>query len=271
MPELPEVETTRRGVAPQLEGATVQHVIVREARLRWPIPPELAANLAGRRVRSVSRRAKYLLLDFEHGTLIVHLGMSGSLRFVAPGTPPEKHDHVDIVLGQTVLRYRDPRRFGAMLWQQGPAEAHPLLASLGPEPLSDAFDGGVLFAASRRKGSAIKLMIMDNHVVVGVGNIYANESLFYAGLHPARAANSLSREECDRLATEIKAVLARAIDAGGSTLRDFMDAKGKPGYFQQSYKVYGRRELPCHDCGTLIMEIRQGQRSTCFCPHCQPL
>lgn len=271
MPELPEVETTRRGVAPQLEGATIREVIVREGRLRWPIPPELPALLADRRVRSVSRRAKYLLVDFEHGTLIVHLGMSGSLRFVAPGTMPEKHDHVDIVLGQTVLRYRDPRRFGAMLWQQGPAEAHPLLASLGPEPLSAAFDGNVLYQASRRKGSAIKLLIMDNHVVVGVGNIYANESLFYGGIHPARAANSLSREECDRLAAEIKAVLARAIEAGGSTLRDFIDAKGKPGYFQQSYKVYGRRELPCHDCGTLICEIRQGQRSTCFCPHCQPV
>lgn len=271
MPELPEVETTRRGVAPQLEGATVHDVIVREARLRWPIPPELPALLAGRTVRSVSRRAKYLLVDFEHGTLIVHLGMSGSLRFVAPDTPPEKHDHVDIVLGQTVLRYRDPRRFGAMLWQQGPLEAHPLLARLGPEPLSDAFDGQRLFEASRRKGSAIKLLIMDNHVVVGVGNIYANESLFHAGIHPARAANSLRREECDRLAAEIKSVLARAIEAGGSTLRDFMDAKGKPGYFQQSYKVYGRRELPCHDCGTLICEIRQGQRSTCYCPHCQPM
>lgn len=270
MPELPEVETTRRGVAPLLDGATIRQLIVRQPALRWPVPPDLAANLAGRTVRRVYRRAKYLLADFDHGTLIIHLGMSGSLRFVPPGTPPDKHDHIDIDLGETVLRYRDPRRFGAMLWQQGPAEAHPLLASLGPEPLSEAFDGGALFEAIRRRGSAIKLVIMDNHVVVGVGNIYANESLFYAGLHPARAANSLRREECDRLAAEIKAVLTRAIEAGGSSLRDFIDAKGKPGYFQQSYKVYGRRDLPCHDCGALIREIRQGQRSTCFCPHCQP-
>ena len=270
MPELPEVETTCRGIAPQLDGATILSVTVRETRLRWPIPPDLAANLGGRTVRSVSRRAKYLLVDFDHGMLIMHLGMSGSLRFVTPDSPPEKHDHVDINLGKTVLRYRDPRRFGAILWQQGPVLAHPLLASLGPEPLSDDFNGDMLFDAMRRKGSAIKLVIMDNHVVVGVGNIYANESLFYAALHPERPANSLTREECSRLAAEIKSVLARAIEAGGSTLRDFMDAKGKPGYFQQSYKVYGRREQPCHDCGSLIREIRQGQRSTCFCPHCQP-
>lgn len=270
MPELPEVETTCRGIAPLLLHATIRDVIVRDARLRWPVPPDLAANLAGRRVLGISRRAKYLLVDFEHGTLILHLGMSGSLRFVAPGTPPEKHDHVDIDLGQTVLRYRDPRRFGAILWQQGPVEAHPLLAKLGPEPLSYAFDGAVLQQALRRRGSAIKLAIMDNHVVVGVGNIYANEALFHAGIHPARAANGLSSEECARLAAEIKAVLARAIDAGGSTLRDFVDARGKPGYFQQSYMVYGRRDLPCHICGSLIRELRQGQRSSCFCPHCQP-
>ncbi|MDC7696813.1 bifunctional DNA-formamidopyrimidine glycosylase/DNA-(apurinic or apyrimidinic site) lyase [Vogesella indigofera] len=270
MPELPEVETTCRGIAPLLLHATIRGVTVREARLRWPVPPDLAANLAGRRVLGISRRAKYLLVDFEHGTLILHLGMSGSLRFVAPGTPPEKHDHVDIDLGQTVLRYRDPRRFGAILWQQGPIEAHPLLTQLGPEPLSYAFDGAVLQQAIQRRGSAIKLAIMDNHVVVGVGNIYANEALFHAGIHPARAANGLSGEECARLAAEIKTVLARAIDAGGSTLRDFVDARGKPGYFQQSYMVYGRRDLPCHVCGSLIRELRQGQRSSCFCPHCQP-
>lgn len=270
MPELPEVETTCRGIAPTLTGATVQGVIVRQPQLRWPVPPQLAANLAGRCVRSVSRRAKYLLLDFDHGTLIMHLGMSGSLRFVAPSLAPEKHDHVDIVLADTVLRYRDPRRFGAILWQQGPALAHPLLAELGPEPLGDDFGGEALYAAIRRRSSAIKQVIMDNHVVVGVGNIYANESLFHAGIHPARAANALTLPECRRLAGEIKAVLARAIVAGGSTLRDFVDAVGKPGYFQQNYMVYGRRDLPCHACGSLIRELRQGQRSSCFCPHCQP-
>lgn len=270
MPELPEVETTCRGIAPQLNGATIHGVTVREARLRWPIPPDLAANLIGRTVRQVSRRAKYLLVDFDHGTLILHLGMSGSLRLVSPDTAPEKHDHVDIHLGHIVLRYRDPRRFGAILWQQGPVDAHPLLARMGPEPLSADFDGHILHQAISRRGSAIKLAIMDNHVVVGVGNIYANESLFYAGIHPARAANSLSLSECTTLAAEIKTILARAIEAGGSTLRDFMDAKGKPGYFQQSYMVYGRREQPCLRCGSPIREIRQGQRSSCFCPHCQP-
>lgn len=270
MPELPEVETTRRGLAPTLENATIASVTVRQPRLRWEVPPDLAANLVGRSVRAVRRRAKYLLVDFDHGSLLIHLGMSGSLRFVAPDTPAEKHDHADFVLGEHILRYRDPRRFGAILWQPGVAELHPLLQKLGPEPLEDGFDGDTLYQASRSKQSAIKLMIMDNHVVVGVGNIYANESLFYAGIHPARAAASLNREECQRLAAEIRAVLTRAIAAGGSTLRDFMDAKGKPGYFQQSYKVYGRVGETCHDCGSLIEEIRQGQRSTCYCPHCQP-
>ncbi|POA98867.1 formamidopyrimidine-DNA glycosylase [Chromobacterium sinusclupearum] len=270
MPELPEVETTRRGVEPHLAGRTLRGAVVRNPSLRWPVPPDLAERLAGETVLAVRRRAKYLLLECQSGTLLIHLGMSGSLRVMASGAPAQKHDHVDLLLDGQLLRYRDPRRFGAMLWHVGPIELHPLLKDLGPEPLSDAFDGAVLFKAIRRRSSAIKLAIMDNHVVVGVGNIYANESLFYAGIAPTRPANSLKRAECDLLAAEIRAVLRRAIDAGGSTLRDFVDSEGKPGYFQQNYMVYDRQEAPCRRCGTPIRHIRQGQRSSYYCPLCQP-
>ncbi len=270
MPELPEVETTRRGVEPHLAGRTLRGAVVRNPSLRWPVPPDLAERLAGETVLAVRRRAKYLLLECQSGTLLIHLGMSGSLRVMASGAPAQKHDHVDLLLDGQLLRYRDPRRFGAMLWHVGPIELHPLLKDLGPEPLSDAFDGAALFEAIRRRSSAIKLAIMDNHVVVGVGNIYANESLFYAGIAPMRPANSLTRAECDLLAAEIRAVLRRAIDAGGSTLRDFVDSEGKPGYFQQSYMVYDRQEAPCRRCGTPIRHIRQGQRSSYYCPLCQP-
>ncbi|OHX13787.1 DNA-formamidopyrimidine glycosylase [Chromobacterium sphagni] len=270
MPELPEVETTRRGVQPHLEGRVLQGAVVRNASLRWPVPPDLSARLAGEKVQAVRRRAKYLLLECESGTLLIHLGMSGSLRILAAGTPPEKHDHVDLLLDGQLLRYRDPRRFGAILWHIGPIELHPLLQALGPEPLSDAFGGEALFQAIRKRGSPIKLVLMDNHVVVGVGNIYANESLFYAGIAPTRPASGLRRDECERLAAEIKAVLTRAIAAGGSTLRDFVASDGKPGYFQQSYMVYDRQEEPCRQCGTPIRQIRQGQRSTYYCPLCQP-
>lgn len=270
MPELPEVETTRRGVEPHLAGRTLRGAVVRNPSLRWPVPPDLAERLSGETVLAVRRRAKYLLLECQSGTLLIHLGMSGSLRVMASGAPAQKHDHVDLLLDGQLLRYRDPRRFGAMLWHVGPIELHPLLKDLGPEPLSDAFDGAALFEAIRRRSSAIKLAIMDNHVVVGVGNIYANESLFYAGIAPTRPANSLTRAECDLLAAEIRAVLRRAIDAGGSTLRDFVDSEGKPGYFQQSYMVYDRQEAPCRRCGTPIRHIRQGQRSSYYCPLCQP-
>jgi len=271
MPELPEVETTRRGVTPGLVGTTIERVTVRNPRLRWPLPPDLPERLAGQRVLGVTRRAKYLLVEFADGTLIVHLGMSGSLRFVPLGTPPEKHDHVDWQLSSgQLLRYRDPRRFGAVLWHIGPIELHPLLASLGPEPLSDAFDGEHLFRSVQGRTIAIKQAIMDNHLVVGVGNIYANEALFHAGIHPARAAGRLSRDECARLADTIKLVLARAIEAGGSTLRDFVGAGGEPGYFQQTYYVYARDDEPCRHCGTPIRQLRQGQRSSYYCPLCQP-
>ncbi|TCW31645.1 bifunctional DNA-formamidopyrimidine glycosylase/DNA-(apurinic or apyrimidinic site) lyase [Gulbenkiania mobilis] len=270
MPELPEVETTRRGVAPTLENAVIETVTVRHTGLRWPISETLAAVLADRRVRKVERRAKYLLVRFDHGTLLIHLGMSGSLRFVPPGTPPTKHDHVDLHLHDTVLRYRDPRRFGALLWHEGDPATHPLLARLGPEPLEDAFDGDYLYRATRTRRQAIKQVLMDNHMVVGVGNIYANEALFLAGIRPDRPACRLGTEETTRLAEAIRGVLARAIDAGGSTLRDFVGAGGEPGYFQQTYAVYARAGEPCRVCGTPVVQIRQGQRSSFYCPGCQP-
>lgn len=270
MPELPEVETTRRGIAPVLEHSTVTGVIVREHRMRWPVPEGLDTTLTGQTVRSVTRRAKYLLVGFDTGTLLIHLGMSGSLRIVAPDFPLEKHDHVDILLGDRCIRYRDPRRFGAILWYPGAVENHPLLQNLGPEPLGNDFSGATLYRASRGKTLAVKQFIMDNHVVVGVGNIYANEALFQAGIRPDRSAGRLLQDDCDRLAEEIRIVLTKAIEAGGSTLRDFVDAKGKPGYFQQNYFVYGRNDLPCQRCGTPIRHIRQGQRSSYYCPLCQP-
>lgn len=274
MPELPEVETTRRGVGPTLIKATISAVNVRNASLRWPVPPNLAELLIGQTVLAVERRAKYLLIQFSSGTLIVHLGMSGSLRFVAPGTPALKHDHIDLLLAPaeqaaTILRYRDPRRFGAWLWQQGPIEQHPLLAKLGPEPLSDAFDAEHLYQATRKRTIAVKQALMDNALVVGVGNIYANEALFHARIRPTRAACDLKRADCVRLAEAIKLILARAIEAGGSSLRDFVGAGGEPGYFQQTYYVYGRSDEPCRECSHPIAQIRQGQRSSFYCPACQ--
>ncbi|MDF0605285.1 bifunctional DNA-formamidopyrimidine glycosylase/DNA-(apurinic or apyrimidinic site) lyase [Neisseriaceae bacterium TC5R-5] len=269
MPELPEVEITCRGIAPYLQDAVVTGVVVREGRLRWPVLASLSTTLAGLTIRKVARRAKYLLFSTDAGTLMIHLGMSGSLRFLQVELEPEKHDHIDIVFGSNILRYRDPRRFGAVLWHVGPVEFHPLLASLGPEPLSDEFGGEVLYQASRKRASAVKLMLMDNHVVVGVGNIYANEALFHAGICPTRAANQIQRHEYELLAVKVRQVLLSAIEAGGSTLRDFVDSRGKPGYFQQSYKVYGRQDQPCRECGTPIRHLRQGQRSTFYCPLCQ--
>ena len=270
MPELPEVETTRRGLAPHLVGATVADIVIRHPQLRWPIPSELPQLLRGRTIISLRRRAKYLLAEFDHGTLILHLGMSGSLRILPAETPPEKHDHFDLVLGDGMLmRLRDPRRFGAVLWHEGDDSAHPLLAALGPEPLEADFDGNHLYLATRNRSAAIKLVIMDNHIVVGVGNIYANEALFRAGIRPQLAASRLSRERCARLVAEIRATLQEAIAQGGSTLRDFVNSDGKPGYFQQHYWVYGRAGEPCRRCGAPIRQIKQGQRSSFYCPTCQ--
>jgi formamidopyrimidine-DNA glycosylase len=270
MPELPEVETTLRGIAPHFSKRRITDVVIRNPKLRWPIPENLPKLLHGQVVRSLQRRAKYLLISFDHGTLILHLGMSGSLRILPLGTPAEKHDHFDLVLddGQ-LMRLRDPRRFGAVLWQAGDAAQHPLLAALGPEPLGPDFNGEYLHLATRSRNAAIKLAIMDSHLVVGVGNIYANESLFRAGIRPQRAANKLSLPRCRHLAQNIKEVLLEAIKQGGSTLRDFVHSDGSSGYFQQNYFVYGRTGEPCRVCGTTIKQIRQGQRSTFYCPICQ--
>ncbi|MFC4160259.1 bifunctional DNA-formamidopyrimidine glycosylase/DNA-(apurinic or apyrimidinic site) lyase [Chitinimonas lacunae] len=271
MPELPEVETTRRGIAPSLLGKSLAGATVRESRLRWPVPPDLAALVAGRTVEAVGRRAKYLLFDLGTGHLILHLGMSGSLRFLHEAPPAVKHEHVDLLLSDSaLLRYRDPRRFGAILWQPGPAELHPLLRDLGPEPLEAGFDGAYLEQALAGRRTAIKLAIMDARVVVGVGNIYANEALFRCGIAPQREAGELSRAECGQLADAIRLTLTESIAAGGSTLRDFVDSSGQPGYFQQHYFVYDRAGLPCHRCGQAISQTRLGQRSTYWCPYCQP-
>lgn len=270
MPELPEVETTRRGLAPHLIGRRVEQVVVRHPQLRWPIPGDLQAQLKGKTILDVRRRGKYLLLDFGGGALILHLGMSGSLRILPCGTPPGKHDHFDMMLENgTLMRLRDPRRFGAVLWQTGDPAQHPLLAGLGPEPLSREFDAEYLFHATRKRKAAIKQALMDNGIVVGIGNIYASEALFHAGLRPRRAAGRLSRAQCETLVNAIRRVLRQAIRSGGSTLRDFTSSSGEPGYFQHRHAVYAREGLPCRSCGTVIRQIRQGQRASYYCPVCQ--
>lgn len=269
MPELPEVEVSRQGIAPWLTGVAVRRVVVRDGRLRWPVPGEIQ-ELAGLTIRRVSRRAKYLLLETDFGTAILHLGMSGSLRVLPLGTPAEKHDHVDIELENgKLLRLNDPRRFGALLWTRDPAEAHALLAKLGPEPLTDAFNADYLQARAKGRSTAIKQFLMDNQVVVGVGNIYANEALFAAGIHPKRAAGEIDRGRLEELVAEIKRVLTEAIKQGGTTLKDFTSADGKPGYFVQQLQVYGRAGEPCYACGSEIRSLRLGQRNTFYCPECQ--
>ena len=268
MPELPEVETSRRGIEPHMVGATILHAIVRNSRLRWPVSHEIHA-LSDQPVLSVQRRAKYLLLELPHGWIIIHLGMSGSLRMLPGEQPPAKHDHVDLVMSNgKVLRYTDPRRFGAWLWASE-LEGSSVLAHLGPEPLSSEFDGAYLFEKSRGKRTVIKQWLMDNKVVVGVGNIYASESLFTAGILPDRSAMSLSRDEAELMVATIKAVLLRSIEQGGTTLRDFLQTDGKPGYFAQELQVYGRTGEPCRACGTPIVSGKHGQRSTFWCPRCQ--
>lgn len=270
MPELPEVETTLRGLSPHLCGQHIKQVIIRNPHLRWPIPTNLPATLHGLTIRKLQRRAKYILVDCDKGTLILHLGMSGSLRILPASTQPEKHDHFDLVLTNgTLMRLRDPRRFGAVLWHEGDIAQHTLLAKLGPEPLLDDFDGEYLYRATRKRSAAIKLVIMDSHVVVGVGNIYASESLFHAGIRPQLQAGKLSLPRCKKLVRTIRDTLTASIAQGGSTLRDFVNSDGKPGYFQQTYMAYGRTGEPCRVCGSLIKQIVQGQRSTFYCPSCQ--
>ncbi|MCO5106845.1 MAG: bifunctional DNA-formamidopyrimidine glycosylase/DNA-(apurinic or apyrimidinic site) lyase [Burkholderiaceae bacterium] len=272
MPELPEVEVVRRGLQQSVLGHTVGMPAVRERRLRWPVPTQLPALLAGRTLRSVERRGKYLLLGFDHGVLIVHLGMSGSLRFLSRPPPPSRHDHVDLPFEHGTLRLHDPRRFGAMLWHdaaQGPVLAHPLLAGLGVEPLSSAFDGDLLYRATRGRRVSIKQALLSGTIVVGVGNIYASESLFRAGILPGTPARRVGRERCERLAAAIRATLSDAIGRGGSSLRDFVASDGASGYFQLDCYVYGRAGQPCRVCGTPVRSLRQGQRSTFYCPRCQ--
>jgi formamidopyrimidine-DNA glycosylase len=269
MPELPEVETTRRGIAPYLEGHRVERVTLRRPDLRWPISAAITATLPGQRIDTVERRAKYLLLHTQAGSALLHLGMSGSLRVLAPEVPVQRHDHYDLHLDSSrVLRFTDPRRFGCLLWQ-APGEVHPLLAALGPEPLSDAFDGDLLWRRSRGRSTAIKTFLMDQAVVVGVGNIYASEALFAAGIHPARLAGSVSRVRYARLAAAVKRILAHAIARGGTTLRDFIAPDGAPGYFEQELMAYGRTGEPCRTCGTPIRSLALGQRATFYCPRCQ--
>jgi formamidopyrimidine-DNA glycosylase len=270
MPELPEVETTRRGVAPHVERQKVTAVRIYDHRLRWPVPRDLPRRLIGRRVERVDRRSKYLLFRVGNDTLLVHMGMTGSLRVFTEAPPREAHDHIDLEFANgVVLRYRDPRRFGAMLWSPAAAGEHRLLARLGAEPFAPEFDGEYLFRATRGRRAAIKLALMDSHIVVGVGNIYANESLFRAGIRPDRPAHRVARVRLARLAMAVRDTLAEAIAKGGSTLRDYVDSRGEPGYFQLEYYVYGRKGDPCRICGTPIRMRRLGGRATYYCVKCQ--
>ncbi|PSV97291.1 bifunctional DNA-formamidopyrimidine glycosylase/DNA-(apurinic or apyrimidinic site) lyase [Photobacterium iliopiscarium] len=268
MPELPEVEVTRMGITPHVVGQTVTKIIIRNSRLRWPIPDAIK-NIEGQVIRKVTRRAKYLLLETDIGYAIVHLGMSGNLRILPAGSVVEKHDHVDVVLASgEILRYNDPRRFGAWLWQLA-GESHAVLDKMGPEPLSDDFNVDYLVAKAKGKRKAIKLLIMDNHIVVGVGNIYANESLFAARIDPQCPAGKVSIAQLQLLVSEIKTVLEKAIAQGGTTLKDFKNADGKPGYFAQELQVYGKGGQPCPRCGEILTDIKLGQRATVFCSECQ--
>lgn len=276
MPELPEVEVCRRGLLPELEGALITQAVIRAPKLRQVIPPELAALLPGCRIATVRRRGKYLMLDCSRpgveGCLIIHLGMSGKLRFVPHDQPPARHDHFDLVLAGQTLRFTDPRRFGVVLWQPGPPEAvevHPLLASQGIEPLSDGFTGEWLHAACARRGGPIKPVLMDSHMVVGIGNIYASESLFRAGISPLRAANRISPARHEILVRSIRETLSAAIAAGGSTIRDYVHSDGSAGWFQIEAGVYDRDGKPCVRCEGTVKQIRQAGRSSFYCPSCQ--
>lgn len=273
MPELPEVETTRRGLAPHLEGRGIASVTLRRPDLRWPIPGEVRELLPGQRIDAVRRRAKYLLLDTAAGSALLHLGMSGSLRVLPARTPVTAHDHVDLLLegsrgGARVLRFNDPRRFGCLLWQ-APGTTHELLRQLGPEPLSDGFDGDYLHARSRGRRAPVKTFLMDQRVVVGVGNIYAAEALFEAGISPLRAAGQVSLERYRGLADAVRRILAAAIERGGTTLRDFISPDGAPGYFEQELSAYGRGGEPCPRCGRPLKQASIGQRTTAWCTCCQ--
>lgn len=270
MPELPEVETTRRGIEPHLLGQKILAVTVRNPQLRWPIPKSLPQRIQGHRIQAIERRAKYLLVRLDGGTVIIHLGMSGSLRIIDRETAFSKHDHFALELDTgKQLRLHDPRRFGAVLWKKGNVLQHPLLKSLGPEPLSEDFNGRYLSASCRGRKTSIKQHIMNGKIVVGVGNIYASEALFLAGIHPKRRADKISQKRLDTLAEKIKNVLADSIEQGGTTLRDFVREDGAPGYFKLHLNVYGRAGEACYGCANEVRQITLGQRSTYYCSKCQ--
>ena len=270
MPELPEVETTRRGITPHCLNQVVTKIIIRQPKLRWPIPPQIKKILPGERLNAIERRGKYILLRFNVGTLLIHLGMSGSLRILPTAVPVEKHDHFDLLFNNGLcLRFHDPRRFGSILFIKGEPHSHKLLIDLGPEPLTDTFNTNYLFDISRNKTVNIKQLIMNSKIVVGVGNIYASEALFLAGIHPKRSAGKIAKLRYQRLTEAIKSVLTAAIKQGGTTLRDFTSSDGKPGYFSQQLNVYGREGQPCPQCGSLIKNIVIGQRASYYCGKCQ--
>lgn len=269
MPELPEVETTCRGIAPHIIGMEIKAVVIRQPKLRWPIPKGLEKELKGVKTLNLERRAKYLLLQTESGTLILHLGMSGSLRILPLDTAVTPHDHFDLLFVGCCLRLRDPRRFGAVIWTTTAPEDHPLIRNLGPEPLTSEFNGEWLYAHSRNRSVPVKNLIMDGKVVAGVGNIYANESLFLSGIDPRRGGNRISKRRYQKLAEQIKAVLSAAIRQGGTTLRDFQRNDGRPGYFSQALQVYGKEGHPCPACGSAIRRQMISQRSSFFCSRCQ--
>ena len=270
MPELPEVETSLRGIQPYIEGEQCQKVIIRDKRLRWPVPEDTSEILEGRKLSALTRRGKYILMDFDGYTMLLHLGMSGSVRIVSQDEAARKHDHIDLLFAnQKIMRFNDPRRFGLFLPAGDVPLEHKLLSHLGPEPLSDDFDADYLFQRSRGKQLAIKQFIMDSKVVVGVGNIYANEALFQVGIHPKRKAMRISKARYTELVSAIKQILAAAIRQGGTTLKDFISPDGKPGYFKQELSVYGRGGEPCVNCGTPLREIRMNNRTTVYCSECQ--
>ncbi|MDH5612415.1 MAG: bifunctional DNA-formamidopyrimidine glycosylase/DNA-(apurinic or apyrimidinic site) lyase [Gammaproteobacteria bacterium] len=271
MPELPEVETSRRGIEPHILNKTISDVIIRQHQLRWPIPKSLPNKILTLKLKRVTRRGKYLLLGFvDNNTVIIHLGMSGSLKICTPSTPAGKHDHVDFIFNhKIVLRLTDPRKFGCVLWTNQTIEQHKLLSKLGPEPLTDDFNANYLYAQSRKRNCSVKAFIMNSHIVVGVGNIYASESLFLSGINPVRKAGSLSILRCEKLVAAIKQILIAAIEHGGTTLRDFTRENGQPGYFAQQLHVYGRAHEACPNCGKAIKQISQLNRSTFYCTACQ--
>lgn len=268
MPELPEVETAKNGIMPYLEGYLIEKIIVRQPKLRWEVSPQLA-QISQQKITALSRRAKYLIIHTEQGYIIGHLGMSGSVRIVSARDPVDKHDHLDIVMNNgKIMRYNDPRRFGAWLWSANLDEFH-LFLKLGPEPLSDEFNAEYLFKKSRKKQTPVKNFLMDNSVVVGVGNIYANETLFMCGLHPEKITAKLTKAQCALLVEKIKQELKRAIEQGGTTLKDFLQPDGRPGYFAQELQIYGKKGAPCPNCGTKIESLVVAQRNSYFCPKCQ--